>query len=39
LNTSEYRKVNKNDEIDIELKKKKKDIGHDYQDNKEEDYN
>jgi hypothetical protein len=39
LRISEYKNVNKNDEIDIELNKKKKDIGHDYEDNKEENYN
>ena len=36
MSTSEYRKVNKNNKIDLEFnkKKKKKDVGHDYEDNK-----
>jgi hypothetical protein len=39
LSISEYRKVNKDDKIDLEFKKKKKDVGHDYEDNKKKDYN
>jgi hypothetical protein len=38
LSISEYRKVNKDDKIDLEFKKKK-DVGHDYEDNKKKDYN